>query len=96
MRSGSIDGIWTTLRGIFKQMASRQEIHYASNGSYTTDLDAMAFELPDEVRVDFLNAGPTGWTGIATHPPTGAFCLISCGLTVPMGWQSGAVTCPGA
>ena len=76
------------------QMASLQEINYSRNLTYTDDLAALGADVPNDVRVSVLQAGPRGWTGIVTHVATGAFCTLSYGEG-PMGWRGGAIICPG-
>ncbi len=83
------------LVGLFKRMASFQEINYATNGSYSADLEELEIEVPDELRVDFLRVGPMGWLGVVLHRPTGAFCILSYGGYTPMGWRLGEIVCPG-
>jgi len=89
------DEVGPTLMSTLKHVASNQEIHYSDSRTYLSDIELLEMELPDDVRVDFLSAGTRGWTGVVTHEPTGLYCLLSYGRTVPMGWRSGAVACPG-
>lgn len=88
------DEVRPTLTGLFMQMASLQEINYSRNLTYTDDLAALGADVPNDVRVSVLQAGPRGWTGIVTHVATGAFCTLSYGEG-PMGWRGGAIICPG-
>lgn len=83
------------LVGLFKRMASFQEINYATNGSYSADLEELGIGVPDELRVDLLRVGPMGWLGLITHRPTGTYCILSYGGYTPMGWSPGAIVCPG-
>ena len=89
------DEVLLALRSLLMKMASLQEMNYSRNMSYTTDVTELEIELPEEVRLDFLEAGPRGWTGLVTHSPTGAYCVLSYGLNVPMGWAAGERVCPG-
>ena len=83
------------LTGFFKNLATRQELNYSEAMTYTDDMSELEVEIPDDVRVDFLAAGPEGWMGIATHMPTGAYCALSYGREIPMGWNPGEFICPG-
>lgn len=89
------DEVPPMLRSLFKNIASLQEINYSKNMTYSTDLTELEIVLPQGVRVDFLEADPRGWTGVVTHRPTGVYCILTYGGHVPMGWQPGAVICPG-
>ncbi len=88
------DEVRPTLAGLFRRMASLQEINYSKNMTYTDDLAELDVDIPSDVRVSVLQAGPRGWTGIATHVPTGAFCTLTYGQG-PMGWHGGSIICPG-
>lgn len=88
------DDVWSTLKGLFRNIAIFQEVSYSESGTYTDDLTELGADVPHKVRVSVLQAGPRGWTGIVTHVPTGAFCTLSYGEG-PMGWRTGAIICPG-
>jgi hypothetical protein len=73
----------------FRALATSQEIHYAMNGTYTTDVDRLGevreIDLPDGARVDILGAGPTGWRARLIDTTTGAGCTLSYGTFGPVG-----------
>ena len=79
---------------LVKSMASAQEIHYSQNYSYSSDISELEIELPEEVRVTFIKAGRTGWTGFFTHVETGNSCVLTYGAGAPIGWRAGAIICP--
>jgi len=89
------DEVRPMLEGLFKRMATLQEINYSVNFTYSTDLAELEVDLPSGVRVDFIEAGTRGWTGLVTHRSTGAYCVLSYGANTPMGWQPGRIICPG-
>lgn len=82
----------------FRDIAIAQEMRYATAGSYTSDLAALAeahtFELPPEIRIDILAAGPTGWWGRLVDVETGAGCSLVYGAFRPVeGLTPGAPAC---
>jgi hypothetical protein len=86
------------IQNLVKILASLQEIHYADNYSYTTDVDRLfsdpRFGKPDGLDVTILFAGQEGWMGTVTDPESGRYCALTYGTHVPMGWTPGAVICP--
>ena len=88
------DEVRSVIVSLLKNMASLQEIHYSENFTYTSDISNLPIEVPDEVRVTFIGAGPTGWTGLFHHIESGSSCVLSYGLTVPIGWMPGSIICP--
>lgn len=82
----------------FRAIATAQEINYATAASYTTDLgrlaEVRAFELPEGVRADILDAGPGGWRGRLVDTASGAGCMLSYGAYGPVeGLAPGAISC---
>ena len=78
--------------------SGRQEIFYSNPASgyrYADDHRKLeGYEEPEGVRVRIVNAHERGWTAIAIHRATGLMCGMTYGLTPPVGWTSGVVTCP--
>ena len=87
------EALMTLMRESIKQMASRQEIHYASNMTYTTRLDALEFEQPEGLEVDFVIANARGWAAVFTHPGMDRVCGLGYGFVVPPGWVPGMIVC---
>jgi len=81
------------IRNAIKQMASAQEIHYATHYSYTSEIDSLTWEAPEGLVVDFVDAGTRGWTAVFTHPGFDRICGLSYGFDVPAGWRPGAIVC---
>lgn len=88
------DEVRSVITSLMKRMASLQEMHYAENFSYTSDISELAIELPEEVRVTFVEASPTGWTSLFHHVATGSSCVLTYGSGAPIGWVSGSIICP--
>ena len=84
----------SVMRSLVRSMASAQEIHYSQNFSYTSDISELTIELPEEVRVTFVQAGRGGWTGFFHHLETGNSCVLTYGAGAPIGWAPGAIICP--
>lgn len=88
------------IRTTVMALARAQEIHYSTAFTYTADLEALEeFEGPAEVTVDFVDAGPRGWTAVFAHPRLGYVCGLGYGFTLPPGWVPGMIVCadePGA
>ena len=87
------DEVRSVITSLMKNMASAQEIYYSSKFSYSSDISQLEIELPDEVQVTFIKAGPTGWTGFFHHADTGGSCVLTYGAGAPIGWVSGAIIC---
>lgn len=79
--------------GAIREMARAQEIHYAGNMTYTTRIDSLRWERPEEIEVDFVAADPRGWAGVFTHPSADRICGLGYGNASPPGWRPGAVLC---
>jgi hypothetical protein len=92
------------IRGLARQAlyatASAQEIHYASNYTYTTDLQTLLEErrrgpeIPEGVDVAIILADNRGWIGTVTHRETQFTCGLAYGAYLPMGWPPGSLICP--
>lgn len=97
-RSSQEGEILAPVKGLLKNLASLQEIHYSGNYTYTSDLDALfsnsRSSVPDGLVANILMAGMEGWMVTVTHPETGLYCAMAYGFYVPMGWSPGAIICP--
>lgn len=81
------------IRGSIKEVASAEEIHYATHFTYTAQVDSLTWEAPEELTVDVVRAGTRGWTAVFTHPGLDRICGLSYGFNVPPGWRPGAIVC---
>jgi len=82
------------MRAAIKYLASYQEMHYSTAGTYTDDLEQFdGWEPPRGVTVRVVNATPRGWTIVMIDDRTGATCGMSYGLVTPVGWPGGTVVC---
>lgn len=90
--------VLANMRSILKNLASREEIHYSREMTYTTDLDALEVTLRGEaaetLEIGIPFAGTEGWMVTMRHRPTGRMCAMVYGYFVPMGWMAGQVICP--
>jgi hypothetical protein len=74
-------------------MAGAQEMHYSEHYTYTTAIDSLTWERPEEVDVHVIGANARGWTAVFTHPGLDRICGLAYGFDVPAGWSPGAVLC---
>lgn len=81
------------IRESLKHMAMAQEVHYASHGTYTSEIDSLDWERPENLVADVVTAGARGWTVVFTHPAIDRICGLGYGYTVPPGWPNGAIVC---
>jgi hypothetical protein len=82
------------MRDAIKEMARAQEIHYASNGSYTSDIHSLErFEKPEDIGVDFAVGSARGWAAVFTHPAVDRVCGLAYGFDHPPGWTPGTIVC---
>jgi hypothetical protein len=90
--------VLANMRSIIKNLATLEEIHYSTEMTYTTDLDALDVTLRGEaaeaLEVGIPFAGTEGWLVTMTHIPSGRMCAMVYGYFVPMGWLPGQVICP--
>ena len=87
------DELMQLMRGTIKQMATSQEIHYASNMTYTARLDSLEFEQPEGLEINFVMANSRGWAAVFTHPGMDRVCGLGYGYVVPPGWVPGMIVC---
>ena len=86
--------LMATIVGSIKSMASHQEMHYASNFSYTTELDALeGFEPPEGLHVDFVTGNARGWSAVFALDGVDRLCGLAYGFDLPPGWTPGRVAC---
>ncbi len=86
MRSAAINSM--------KRLASHQEMHYARNFTYTTDLGELEIEdLPEGMTFEVLAASPQGWSMVVAHPGLPTICTLAYGKETPPGWLSGSIDC---
>ena len=83
----------TEIVAAIKTMAGAQEIHYATHMTYTTEIDSLKWEQPENVTVDFVNANARGWSAVFTHRGFDRICGLGYGFNIPPGWQPGMVLC---
>lgn len=92
--SMSEDELMAEIRSAIRQMAGAQEIHYSSNFTYTTDLEALeAFDAPESIVVDFVRGDARGWAGVFSHASIDRICGLAYGFGTPPGWMPGMVIC---
>jgi hypothetical protein len=91
------DEVLAEMKALLKNMASLQEIHYATHYTYTSDLDELFSDPrragPGDLMAEVLFAGQDGWALKVGDPESDAQCIIGYGLFVPMGWQPGELRC---
>ncbi len=81
------------VRGILRQLAVAEELHYADHFTYTSRLDSLSIEIPVGLELDILNADDRGWALVATHRNLDRLCLLGYGASAPPGWPAGVVAC---
>lgn len=76
-----------TLSSDLKNLATEQELYYRDALSYSSDLDALEFELSDGVEVTVNEANNEGWAAVAVHEglPDTDQCGIYQGKASPAG-----------
>jgi hypothetical protein len=81
------------IRGAIRNMAVAQEIHYANSLTYTTDLDSLKWERPQDMMVAFVHADQRGWAAVFTRPGFDRLCALAYGFDMPPGWTPGMILC---
>ena len=56
-----------TMQSDLRNLATRQEIHYADNLTYADDLDDLTFDSSERVTITLVAGTATGWSATATH-----------------------------
>jgi len=87
------DELMRLMREAVRQMEIKQDIHYSSNMTYTTQLDSLSFEQPEGLEVGFVMANARGWSAVFTHPGMDRLCALAFGFVVPPGWTPGSIVC---
>lgn len=89
-----MEEVMALVRSSIKQMASAQEIHYSTHMSYSSEVDSLtAFEMPEELSIDFIKGDARGWAGVFAHPEVDRICGLAYGFGIPAGWTPGMVVC---
>ena len=73
----------TTMISDLRNLAATEEGYWSSVDSYTSDLDALRFNLTPGVWVTFVQADSTGWSASATHDGDTSHCAIYYGNAPP-------------
>ena len=90
------DQLMADVRMSIRGFAMGQEMHYASNMSYSESVDALDLEraeIADSLRVDILYGNSQGWAMIAAHPQSPTICTLAYGRGAPAGWMGGRTSC---
>ena len=66
----------SAMKSDLKNLASQQEIYYADNYTYTTDVAALGFSASEGVNMAIGTANATGWAATATHDGTTDVCDV--------------------
>jgi Tfp pilus assembly protein PilE len=88
----------SAMKSDLKNLASQQEIFYADNYTYTTDVSVatgLGFASSEGVTVAIGVANGTGWSATATHTGTGETCAVFYGdaAAVAPATIAGAIAC---
>ena len=74
----------TTMISDLRNLAATEEGYWSSVDSYTSDLNALRFNLTPGVWVTFVQADSTGWSATATHDGDTSHCAIYYGNAPPL------------
>jgi prepilin-type N-terminal cleavage/methylation domain-containing protein len=85
----------SAMKSDLKNLATQQEIFYADNYLYSTDLAALGFAESEGVTVAVGVATGTGWNATATHTGTSESCALFYGDAAAVGSATvaGAIVC---
>lgn len=72
----------TELSGLLKRMVMLQEGRYSDSARYVDNVQSLKLELPSDVSVRIVEAGPRGWFAIASNPKRAATCAMGVGLSL--------------
>lgn len=81
-----------SLTKLLRTMVGKQEGAYSTGKSYTYSIEKLKIELPDGVQVSIVDAGKTGWFGIALDKRTRVTCAMGVGYGV-IGWSEAQAQC---
>ncbi len=71
------------MRGIVRNMASSQEIHYSDNFNYASSLEAMDIQLPEHLHGHLFGVGSTGWMIAVDNVEAASRCIMIVGRPLP-------------
>jgi prepilin-type N-terminal cleavage/methylation domain-containing protein len=74
----------TTMISDLRNLAATEEGYWSSVDSYSSDLNAMRFNLTPGVWVTFVQADSLGWSATATHDDDTSHCAIYDGNASPL------------
>lgn len=74
----------TTMISDLRNLAATEEGYWSSVDSYSSDLNALRFNLTPGVWVTFVQADSTGWSASATHEDDTSHCAIYYGNAPPL------------
>ena len=81
------------VRPAVRALAIAQEMHYSTELTYTSDLDALEWERPAEIEAHVARADERGWVGLFWHEDWDFVCGIGYGFIAPAGWPQGTPAC---
>jgi hypothetical protein len=70
------------LTALLKRMVMLQETRYSDSSRYVDNVQSLKLDLPLDVAVRIVDAGPRGWFAIASNPKKAATCAIGVGLSL--------------
>lgn len=62
---------FAAIRSDLQSLASEQEVYYAANYTYATDMETLGFVSSESVTVEIGEATVSGWSASATHAALG-------------------------
>jgi prepilin-type N-terminal cleavage/methylation domain-containing protein len=74
----------TTMISDLRNLAATEEGYWSSVDSYSSDLNALRFNLTPGVWVTFVQADSLGWSASATHDDDTSHCAIYYGNAPPL------------
>jgi len=97
-RTAEENEVLAPVKSLMKNLASLEEIHFATNHDYTADVNELfswaGVKIPGGISVTLLFAHRLGWAATVTDIETGAYCAMAYGRRAPMGWPRGKIICP--
>jgi prepilin-type N-terminal cleavage/methylation domain-containing protein len=74
----------TTMISDLRNLSATEEGYWSSVDTYSSDLNAMRFNLTPGVWVTFVQADSMGWSASATHDGDTSHCAIYYGNALPV------------
>lgn len=74
----------TTMISDLRNLAATEEGYWSSLDSYTSDMNALRFNVTPGVWITFVQADSTGWSASATHEDDTSHCAIYYGNAPPL------------